>query len=484
MKEFGSVTVSAPERLIEDDLMPLLKTFFPKGDVKAEIVIFYEDEATAVVEVKNTGSFKTKRPDPSDGEACREFRKEILRTVYKILVNNGCDPLPWGILTGVRPTKFVLQRIEQGIGKSATFLMENYLVSKEKATLAVRIAASEYRLLENLDVHSGYSIYVGIPFCPSICNYCTFGSHPLARYGGCVEPYLESLMHEIRECSKFFPNRRLDCVYIGGGTPTSLSAPQMERLFKCLKENFDFSDVREFCVEAGRPDTITSDRLAVIKEAGANRISINPQSMVEKTLVTIGRNHSPSDVVRAFADARKAGFDNINMDLIAGLSGETPKDFDYTLSQITQFAPESLTIHTLAHKRAARLNTNPELYEGMEADGVAMMVEAGAKYAASCGLEPYYMYRQKNMSEGLENVGYAKPGKECLYNVLIMEEKEMILALGAGASSKFVRDCDGRFERVENVKSVRDYIDRIDEMIERKRDYIKKYGLDTIGKEQ
>ncbi|MCR4721126.1 MAG: coproporphyrinogen dehydrogenase HemZ [Lachnospiraceae bacterium] len=479
MRQAGdTIRIDAYDPLMEDDILPLLHSFFPEGDAGGDLSIeISEDDGKVFVKtsLKGTEAYETvsfvadEKADANENR--RELRKEVARTLYLQIVRLTGRELPWGMLTGVRPTKLVLDRLEKGLGMHATYLMNRFCVTKEKATLAVRVARKECMLLNDLDYKSGFSLYVGIPFCASICNYCTFGAHPLSRFGHYVEPYLEALAKEIRETARFM-KKRPDCIYIGGGTPTILSPDQIRQLIALIRENFDTGKVREFSFEAGRPDSITKEKLEAMRDCGITRISINPQSMVARTLETIGRAHTPEQITEAFAMARECGFDNINADLIAGLSGETPEDFKYTLSQIEKLRPESLTVHTLAHKRAARLTTSPELYKGMEAKGVPEMVEAGAAWAKEHGMEPYYLYRQKNMTESLENIGYSVPGKECLYNVLIMEERQMILALGAGASSKFVRDCAERFARVENVKSVKDYIERIDDMIERKRSYI------------
>ncbi|MCR5521829.1 MAG: coproporphyrinogen dehydrogenase HemZ [Lachnospiraceae bacterium] len=517
MRQSGeNIKINAFDPLMEDDILPLLHSFFPDGncggslcisitgktggDVKVQVSFTPEDKTVKSVQLEEfadperirTGIDESekagKTKDISDvdenrikfysGESIyrREQRKETARVVYVMLERITGRSLPWGMLTGVRPTKLVLDRIEKGLGMHATYLTDRFCVTREKAALAVRVAQKEYKLLHDMDYKNGFSLYVGIPFCPSICNYCTFGSHPLSRFGDYVEPYLDALAREIAETSKFM-TKRLDCVYVGGGTPTVLSPRQLERLIMRIRDNYDIKGAREFCVEAGRPDSITAEKLKVLRDCGVTRISINPQSMVATTLKTIGREHTPEQIVKAFEAARACGFDNINADIIAGLSGETPEDFNYTLSRIGELSPESLTVHTLSHKRAARITTSPEMYDGLEATGVSGMVAAGAKYACEHGMEPYYLYRQKNMTESLENIGYSLPGKECLYNILIMEERQMILALGAGASSKFVRDCAERFERVENVKSVRDYIERIDEMIARKRTYIEEYNI-------
>lgn len=260
----------------------------------------------------------------------------------------------------------------------------------------------------------------------------------------------------------------LTTVYMGGGTPTSLTGEQMDRLLCTLEENFDLDVAREFTIEAGRPDSINESKLKVMKAHGIQRISINPQTLNQKTLDVIGRRHTVEDVEQAFHMARKVGFSNINMDLILGLPGENSGDVEKTLEGIRRLAPDSLTVHSLAVKRASRLNQNLELYPPAPQEEVNRMIDMAWHEAEAMGMEPYYLYRQKNMAGNLENVGYAKPGKECLYNILIMEEKQNIIAVGAGGSSKILYPAENRLERVENVKSVKDYIERIDEMIERK----------------
>ncbi|MCQ2495257.1 MAG: coproporphyrinogen dehydrogenase HemZ [Lachnospiraceae bacterium] len=431
----------------------------------------------------------------------RDYKNQLMRAVYRILEKRTGKSLPWGTLTGVRPTKLCFDRLEKGLEDNVTHMRETYYCSEKKAVLAEQIAKKELRLLQELDYKNGYSLYVGFPFCPSICNYCSFGSHPTDRFGHLIEPYIEALLHEIDECAGLIRDLKLETVYFGGGTPTAVSAEQLARVIKRVKERFDFSNVKEFSVEAGRPDCIDAEKLQVLKDAGVTRISINPQSMRQKTLDIIGRRHTAEKTVEAFRLARSMGFDDINMDIIAGLSGECLEDMKYTLDEIAKLDPESITVHTLALKRAARLTTEKENFAGCEASEVPEMVEYAADFCKKHGYEPYYLYRQKNMTENLENVGYAKPGKEGLYNILIMEEQQMILALGAGSSSKFtdyryleklrklengcspLNDAEleagpiiRRFGRVENVKAVGIYIDQIDEMIKRKREFL---GVDT-----
>ena len=484
----SNVTIEFDGLDFRQDTEPLIKEFYPQLIAPRPVNLFFKTEENRMSISLRSADIETMREQPQTDEISlaeefisestgkqrhREYRNQLLRALYRVLHEATGKNLPWGILTGVRPTKLIFERIERGEAGHLRFMEDHYLVSREKAALATGIAAVEYQLLDSIDFKNGYSLYVGMPFCPSICNYCSFGSHPIDRFGDSVEPYIEALKKELRYAATCFPKRKLETVYFGGGTPTSVSAEQLRDLIHCVKESFDMSNVREFTVEAGRPDSITAEKLEMLKEEKISRISINPQSMVQRTLDAIGRKHTTGQIIEAFKLARGLGFDNINMDLIAGLTGENINDFRYTLSELEKLDPDSITVHTLARKRTARLTTESELYEGMDATDVALMVDTAAEFMKAHGYYPYYMYRQKNMTDNLENVGYAKKGKEGLYNILIMEEKQMILACGSGASSKFVRDNgDKRFERVENVKNVHEYISRIDEMIARKRDYI------------
>ena len=410
-----------------------------------------------------------------EAEDRKSYRNQLGRAVYRILSQETGKELPWGILTGVRPTKLVVEMLEGGEETVAIrkHMKDEYLCSAEKIEVSLRVAQNERRLLDKIDYKKGYSLYLGIPFCPTTCHYCSFTSFPLKGFGQWVEPYLDALEKEIDAASTIFPNRPLHTVYIGGGTPTTLTPEQLERVITHVKNRFDLSACVEFTVEAGRPDSVTPEKLRTLKELGVNRISINPQTMNNKTLEAIGRRHTAEQVVEAFRMARECGHDNINMDMILGLSGETPEEVAYTLSEIEKLNPDSLTVHTLALKRAARLNIEGQKFRDIGAEDVPKMLTLTSDYAKTHGYEPYYLYRQKNMAENLENVGYARPGKECLYNILIMEEKQTILALGAGGSTKFVYQGSDpaqgiRIERVENVKNVNHYIDRIDEMIARR----------------
>ena len=315
----------------------------------------------------------------------------------------------------------------------------------------------------------------GFPFAPAICLYCSFSSSPIGLWKDRVEEYLQALGKEICFGAEAYRDKKMDTLYIGGGTPTTLSPEQLDWLLGELEQRFDLSSLKEFTVEAGRPDSITREKLQVIRKHPVTRISINPQTMNQKTLDLIGRKHTVEDTKEAFFLARELGFDNINMDLIVGLPGEGEEEVRHTLKEVTALAPDSLTVHSLAVKRAARLRLFKDEHKELSFINNTDIMNLTERFAMEAGLYPYYLYRQKNMAGNLENVGYAKPGKEGIYNILIMEEKQSILALGAGASTKVVAASD-RIDRIENVKDIKNYIERIDEMIERKRQGFLKYG--------
>jgi oxygen-independent coproporphyrinogen-3 oxidase len=343
------------------------------------------------------------------------------------------------------------------------------MVSEEKTALGIDIAKREKALLEQLHYEDGYSLYIGIPFCPTTCLYCSFTSFPIGVWRDRISDYLTALEKEIDYTAEAFHEKKLDTIYIGGGTPSSLSATQLDRLLTKIKNTLDFTYVKEFTVEAGRADSITMDKLQVLYKHGVTRISVNPQTMKQKTLDFIGRRHTVEQVIDAFHMAREAGFDNINMDIILGLPGETAGDVKDTITAIKALSPDALTVHSLAVKRASRLRSWIEENGLSTINNTEEMMQIAAQGAADLGLLPYYLYRQKNMSGNFENVGYAKEGKFGIYNILINEEKQTIVALGAGSITKRV-DADGRIERCDNVKEVAMYIDQIDEMIERKRE--------------
>ncbi len=399
-----------------------------------------------------------------------ETKNRIKRMLYKMLRQITGIELPWGTLTGIRPTKIAMTKLLEGWEEEKVrgYMKDTYFTSDQKIDLSLEIAKREMDLLSSIDYENGYSLYVGIPFCPTTCLYCSFTSFPIGQWEKRMEQYLEALFKEMDYVAGKMTGRPLDTVYIGGGTPTSLSAGHLDQLITRLEKTFDFSGVKEFTVEAGRPDSITEEKLQVLKDHGVTRISINPQTMKQETLDLIGRRHTVDMVKDCFFMARGMGFDNINMDLIVGLPEEDVEDVIRTMEEIESLDPDGITVHSLAIKRAARLNMFKERYGDLKITNTPEMIEVTAAYAGKMGQEPYYLYRQKNMAGNFENVGYARPGKACIYNVLIMEEKQTIIACGAGTTTKVVFPSENRLERVENVKDVEQYVSRIEEMLERK----------------
>ena len=494
-------------RDFEHDVYELIKAFYPGN----EIISLYEEDGAdydirfrvsrdeegytisydngidkqaahgAVIEGQSSGEASDALISCDDTR--RKNKDAIKYALYQMLSRVTGKTLPWGNLTGIRPVKMAMGMLESGMKNTeiARYMREQYLVSPEKTALAVTIANRERDILKNIDYENGYSLYVGIPFCPSICLYCSFSSYPLERWRKYVEDYLDALIKEIQAVSQMMKNRKLDTVYIGGGTPTTLEPDQLRRLLSAITEYFPCEKLEEFTVEAGRPDSITLEKLQAIREFPVTRISVNPQTMNQETLDIIGRRHTVEQTKNAFHMAREAGFDNINMDLIVGLPGEDITKVQHTLDEVKALEPDSLTVHSLAVKRAARLNIFRDKYQEMTFENNQEIMNLTMKTAYEMGMGPYYLYRQKNMAGNLENVGYARHGLECLYNILIMEERTDIIGIGAGSSSKLIRregDSDPvtgemitgtRIDRVENCKSVDDYIARIDEMIDRKK---------------
>ena len=400
----------------------------------------------------------------------KEQKRVVKRTIYELLrKETGIRP-QWGLLTGVRPAKLISVLLEEGKSDEdcMKYLTEDYLVMPHKAELALKVAKAEQKILSGNQPEE-ISLYIGIPFCPTRCLYCSFTAYPLHQYKNRVDEYLDAMFRELEWLSAYSKSFIMRNIYIGGGTPTSLNEMQLERLLQKVEELFHPDENMEYTVEAGRPDTITKEKLRLMKAYGVNRISINPQTMNDKTLLSVGRRHTVEDIRCVFWEAREAGHENINMDLILGLPGEDAADVRNTMEEIMKLAPDNVTVHTLAVKRASRLKEELAQHDMTTAETLEEMLNIAAEYAEKMGMEPYYMYRQKNMVGNFENVGYCHPGKEGVYNVQIMEEKQTILAAGAGASTKTVDPETDRIERVFNVKSVEDYISRIDEMIERKR---------------
>ena len=410
-------------------------------------------------------------PDSDDPRIRELHRKRAARrlckqTLYDLLREVTDIHPPWGSLAGVRPTHMIYEGLEAGLSleEASARLVREFDVTPEKAQLLEEIVEVQRRLPPPGD--EWLDVYVGIPFCTTRCAYCSFSSGEIGK-GTLVEPYLAALLRELEAGSHVLRDtgKKLRAVYVGGGTPTALNEDQLQRLLDALMARFP--GAMEYTVEAGRPDTITPGKLRAIRDAGVRRISINPQTMNNRTLQIIGRAHTVQQVLDAYAMARAEGIHHINMDVIAGLPGETLDDFAVTMDAARALRPESLTVHTLAIKRSSRLHLeNAPLPDGETA---ARMVAMGLTTARQLSLQPYYIYRQKHMAGNLENVGYALPGHACQYNVDIMEENSHILALGAGGISKRIYPEEGHIERAPNVSNIEQYIARVDEMARRKR---------------
>ena len=549
------ITVQLNEPDFEYDIHSLVKAFYPQHDVLVKampreefpesifhLVVNY-DRKNHMIDFK----FYEQEKMTLGGSVLVDFadrkktKNELKQQLYYLLTLYAGKTLPWGTLTGIRPTKIPMELLEEGKSEDEirSYMKETYFASDEKIELSLAVAKRELELLSRIDYENGYSLYVGIPFCPSTCLYCSFTSYPLAKWANRMDEYLDALEKEIAFTAEACKHKVLNSVYIGGGTPTTLSAEQMDRLLTMIGSYFGIADEQgrmiyadehmnevdatddvqnsidksetenastdaeanmqnamkdntdsenkigkarkktpllEFTVEAGRPDSITREKLEVIHKHNISRISINPQTMKEETLRLIGRQHTVQQTIDSFKLAREVGFDNINMDLIVGLPEETIEDVRETMRQLEELDPDNITVHSLAIKRAARLRMQKEQYENLHIENTAQTIDLTAKCCHEMGLEPYYLYRQKNMAGNFENVGYAKPGKAGVYNILIMEEKQTIMALGAGATTKVVFEDGKRIERVGNVKDITNYLDRVDEMVERKRELLKNCG--------
>ncbi len=408
--------------------------------------------------------------DSQIADTKKETQHELARQLFYCFVKiTGYRP-DWGILTGVRPAKLFLRYCnDYGVEYAEQFFKNKFLVDDKKLELCKASVIGEEKII-NLSEDNSYSLYLSVPFCPSRCSYCSFVSHSVEKAQDIIPQYVDLLCKELEITAQIAKenNLKLETVYMGGGTPTTLTAVQLDRVLACVRENFDMSCVREFTVEAGRPDTIDADKLNAIKQNGVTRISINPQTMNDSVLNTIGRRHTAEDTVKAFNLAREIGFDNINMDLIAGLPTDTFDSFKITLNEILKLNPESVTIHSLSMKRASALTVNGE-YEHIKIGSEASkMVDYARELLSENKILPYYMYRQSKTVGNLENVGYAKHGYDGLYNVYIMDETHTILACGASAVTKLKDASQKNIKRIFNFKYPYEYISGFDELMTRK----------------
>ena len=377
--------------------------------------------------------------------------------------------VPWGTLVGIRPIKRVVNMLSSDISEEEVrrVLKEDFEVSDKKIDLSLSIAKTEMGVISSIP-ENAISLYIDIPFCPSKCVYCSFASMPVSLMHDFIEPYLNALFDELDTIKRIVDDLKLtvSSVYIGGGTPTSILSLELDNLLYKIEKNFDLSNCREFTIEAGRPDTITKSKLEVMRKHNVDRISINPQSMNEKTLSVIGRKHSVEQIYSAYNLARDMGFKCINMDVIAGLPQETLPEFMNTIDKVIELDPENITVHTMSIKRAARLNQNGD-FRGLPMNNtVDEMVDYAHLKLSENGYAPYYLYRQKNILGDLENTGFFKGNTEGIYNICMMEEIRTVISAGVGGVTKLVKP--GKIERIFNVKDVREYIKRADEMRKRK----------------
>ena len=415
-------------------------------------------------------------PQGSPIEIKRARKRQVKMAMYELLKQiTGMTP-PWGSLTGIRPTRLLYEAIEGGMDTNSAreHVMRAFDVSADRAQLLCDIAQMQEGI--RIPEKNSFDLYIGIPFCKSRCSYCSFSSGEIGRNKKLVAPYTQALLREIELCAALMREAGLKvrAAYMGGGTPTAIPCGDLERILAAAREAFP--GAVEWTVEAGRPDTIDREKLEMLRRMEISRISVNPQTFNDETLMRIGRLHTGEDTVRAYQMARDLGFDDINMDLIAALPGENGEIFARSLAKVMDLAPESVTVHSLAIKRSSRLHEEMHVsgsgHTQISAEGAAEMIANARRALDAGGWKPYYLYRQKYMAGNLENVGYAKPGKACLYNIGNMEETASVLALGAGAISKWLFDRDLRIERAPNVKNIEEYINRVEEMVQRKRDLI------------
>lgn len=466
------------------ELENLTRLFFPNEKItvirdfsEPQPPYIYTEVSDKITISVNIGSFNTsetavKKLTDDDNELVSA------QLLYKLLCDFTGLTQPWGILTGVRPVKLLRRLAEESSEEQAVKKFEkDFFVSNEKIALSRETEHNERNILE-LSKPESFSLYVGIPFCPSRCSYCSFVMASIERAEKLIEPYTKLLCEEIKRTAEIANKLglRLETVYFGGGTPTTLSAEQLDTVLKTVNNSFDMSTCREFTVEAGRPDTIDIAKLFALKENKVDRISINPQTVNDEVLKTIGRKHTAQQFFDAFELARKCGFDNINTDLIAGLPTDTPESFKNSLDSIVRLNAECITVHTLCMKRASRLTTEGVTLDLQQARDAREMLAYTQNILGQNEYIPYYMYRQSRMVGNLENVGWSKKGFESLYNVYVMDETHTILACGSGGVTKLKRNNPDYLERIFNFKYPYEYIDRFDELIQRKSGIMQFYG--------
>lgn len=450
------------------DVYQMFNIYFPLDEIK------FLDDGDYIVNILD-GKIEFKYGEYyNESKILENIKEDIKKLVFSSLKELTKEEYPWGILVGIRPSKIALKYLEEGKTEEEIIRIFEikHLASKKKAKLCIEIAKTEEKFV-NKESNS-IAIYIGMAFCPTRCFYCSFAANPIVGNKKLVNPYLQALIKEISAMKKYVNDRKLniESVYFGGGTPTAVNNEEFEDVMKEVYEAFvKDKNLKEFTVECGRPDSITSEKLQTMKTYDVTRISINPQTINDDTLKMIGRGHTSAQVIEKFNLARSMGFNDINMDMIIGLPGEGIKEVLHTKNEILKLKPDSLTVHGLSLKRASILYENFILKKGIQVkkqEELAQMYEESRILAQELGLHPYYMYRQKNMVGNMENLGYSRKGAECIYNIEMIEDKQTIIALGADAVSKVVFLDENRIERFANIKDIKEYCNRIDEMIQGK----------------
>lgn len=394
------------------------------------------------------------------------IRIGIKKSIYNTLISLSENEIPWGILTGIRPVKILHDLLDKNISENEIIrvLREEYKLHPNKAQLIFDIGNRQRKYIYPLN-KDRYSLYISIPFCPTRCLYCSFPALPIGRYNSFIKDYISKVIYELEKISEMMRGKEINTVYIGGGTPTAIPYVELEKIIQAIYRFFDKDKIKEFTVEAGRPDTITKDYLMMLNRNDIRRISINPQTMNDDTLRIIGRQHKSEDIIRTFNMAKEIGFDVINMDLIVGLPGEGSFHIKKTLDEVYKLDPENLTVHTLSVKRGSKFKETMDEYELENQKTLRDMLNMTMEYSRRMNLVPYYLYRQKQILGNFENIGYCKPNKECIYNIVMMEEKETVLAAGMGSVSKIFFPEENRIERVPNFKDLKEYLERTEELI-------------------
>ena len=465
---------------LQFDMKNICTLFFPYEKIKTEgsediVVITEKSEDVLVVDAKVYDKHLKKTHKMAESEDMAVAMSVLLYSVLSELM--GYEP-PWGILFGVRPAK-LMHRLcgEMGREEAKNYFLNSFLAKKDKTELTLEVMKHENEVIA-LSGKNSFSLYVSIPFCPTRCSYCSFVSHSIERAQKLMTPYVDLLCTELEQIGEIAKSLglRLETIYFGGGTPTTLSANLLTKIFSTIEKHFDMSTLREYTVEAGRPDTVTEDKLLALKAAGVTRISINPQSFNDEVLETIGRRHTSQQTIDAYNLARSLGFDNINMDFIAGLPKDSLDSFKSSIDKGIALGAESITVHTLALKSAAYMVTRDMTFDLTDRLTTADMVRYSNAVLSDSGYYPYYMYRQSKSLGNLENVGWCKPNYDCLYNVYMMDETHSVFSAGAGGVTRLKNQENGHIERIYNYKYPYEYIDSFDEIVKRKMGIYTFYG--------